>query len=231
MLREKVKNGFTRVFFSSAAFLIAGLVACGGGGGGGDAAAGGGSGSITYTPVAQTDTYTGSDSVFKVDTTGNAELTYTFNNSSGSSKDIYYIFTNTNLSAELTAPSFLANIADVYDKYFSDDGFSSEKSLFSESGTSGADSLAMAAVEHFCMALGSVAGDFALAHGASGVVIAGGLGYRIRETLLASSFAERFRFKGRYEQLMAGLPVKLITHPQPGLFGAVAAFAREHTGS
>lgn len=97
-----------------------------------------------------------------------------------------------------------------------------------ERGLAGSDSLASAAVERFCMMLGSVAGDLALAHGASGVVIAGGLGYRIRETLLASSFAERFQFKGRYEQLMAGLPVKLIIHPQPGLFGAVAAFAREH---
>jgi len=28
--------------------------------------------------------------------------------------------------------------------------------------------------------------------------------------------------------LMAALPVKLITHPQPGLFGAAAAFAKEH---
>lgn len=27
---------------------------------------------------------------------------------------------------------------------------------------------------------------------------------------------------------MAGIPVKLITHPQPGLFGAAAAFAQEH---
>ncbi len=100
-----------------------------------------------------------------------------------------------------------------------------------ESGMAGTDSLAAAAVAHFCMALGSAAGDYALAHGAAGVAIAGGLGYRIRETLLASSFAERFRFKGRYEQLMAGLPVKLITHPQPGLFGAAAAFAKEHAGS
>jgi len=24
------------------------------------------------------------------------------------------------------------------------------------------------------------------------------------------------------------MPVKLITHPQPGLFGAAAAFAKEH---
>ena len=96
-----------------------------------------------------------------------------------------------------------------------------------ERGMSGEDSLCVAAVERFCLSLGSVAGDYALAHGASAVVIAGGLGYRIRETLGTSGFAERFRFKGRYEQMMAGLPVKLIIHPQPGLFGAAAAFAKE----
>ena len=79
------------------------------------------------------------------------------------------------------------------------------------------------------VSLGSVAGDIALAQGASGVVIAGGLGLRIRDSLLASGFAQRFRAKGRFESLMAALPVKLITHPQPGLFGAAAAFAQEHT--
>ncbi len=53
-------------------------------------------------------------------------------------------------------------------------------------GTSGEDSLAAAAVDRFCLSLGSVAGDLALAQGGfAGVVIAGGLGYRIRETLLA----------------------------------------------
>lgn len=90
------------------------------------------------------------------------------------------------------------------------------------------DALAIAAADRFCLSLGSVAGDYALAHGARAVVIAGGLGFRIRETLVQSGFAERFRFKGRYEQLMTNIPVKLIIHPQPGLFGAVAAFQREH---
>ena len=95
-------------------------------------------------------------------------------------------------------------------------------------GTSGEDSLAAAAVDRFCLSLGSVAGDMALAHGAAGVVIAGGLGFRIRDTLLKSGFASRFIAKGRFEGLMAAMPVKLITHPQPGLFGAAAAFAKEH---
>ena len=96
-------------------------------------------------------------------------------------------------------------------------------------GTSGEESLAAAAVDRFCLSLGSVAGDLALAQGGfAGVVIAGGLGYRIRDTLLASGFAARFKAKGRFESLMAGIPVKLIVHPQPGLFGAAAAFASEH---
>lgn len=96
-------------------------------------------------------------------------------------------------------------------------------------GMSGEDSLAAAAVDRFCMALGSVAGDIALAQGGwSGVVIAGGLGLRIRDALARSGFADRFRAKGRFEGLMAAIPVRQITHPQPGLFGAAAAFARAH---
>lgn len=99
-------------------------------------------------------------------------------------------------------------------------------------GQDGSDSLAAAAVDRFCLSLGSVAGDITLAQGGfAGVVIAGGLGYRIRDTLLNSGFAERFRAKGRFESLMASIPVKLIVHPQPGLFGAAAAFADQHGAS
>ncbi len=93
----------------------------------------------------------------------------------------------------------------------------------------GTDSLAAAAMDRFCLSLGAVAGDTALAQGASGVVIAGGLGYRLRDYLPTSGFAERFCAKGRFAGLMAKLPVQLITHPQPGLFGAAAAFASEHS--
>jgi glucokinase len=102
-----------------------------------------------------------------------------------------------------------------------------DKSLWAL-GTSGEDSLAAAAVDRFCLSLGSVAGDIALAQGGGGVVIAGGLGLRIKDTLARSGFAERFKAKGRFEAMMANIPVKLITHPQPGLFGAAAAFAREY---
>ncbi len=92
----------------------------------------------------------------------------------------------------------------------------------------GTDSIALAALDRFCLALGAVAGDLALAHGANGVVIAGGLGLRLRDALQRSGFGQRFIAKGRFQTLMAGIPVKLITHPQPGLFGAAAAFAQEY---
>jgi len=93
----------------------------------------------------------------------------------------------------------------------------------------GKDSLAVAAMDRFCLALGAVAGDLALTHGPTGVVIAGGLGLRLKDNLLESGFGQRFVAKGRFQSLMASIPVKLITHPQPGLFGAAAAFAQEHT--
>lgn len=98
-----------------------------------------------------------------------------------------------------------------------------------QAGLSGSDPLAVQAIDRFCLTLGSVAGDIALVQGGAGVVIAGGLGYRIRDVLLYSGFAARFCDKGRFSGLMARLPVKLITHPQPGLFGAAAAFALEHS--
>ena len=93
----------------------------------------------------------------------------------------------------------------------------------------GTDSIALAALDRFCLSLGAVAGDLALAHGAKGVVIAGGLGYRIKDRLTRSGFDQRFVSKGRFQNMMAAIPVKLITHPQPGLFGAAAAYAQEYT--
>ena len=93
----------------------------------------------------------------------------------------------------------------------------------------GGDSLALAALDRFCLALGAVAGDLALAHGPTAVVIAGGLGQKLKNRLLQSGFEQRFTAKGRFRDLMKSIPVKIITHPQPGLFGAAAAFAQEQT--
>lgn len=92
----------------------------------------------------------------------------------------------------------------------------------------GTDTLANAALDRFCMMLGAVAGNLTLAHGPRALVIAGGLGLRLRDRLIAAGFEQRFTAKGRFESLMRTVPVKLIIHPEPGLFGAAAAFAQEH---
>jgi glucokinase len=106
--------------------------------------------------------------------------------------------------------------------------FRDDKQLWA-AALDGSDSLANAALDRLCLTLGAVAGDMALAQGAAAVVIAGGVGLRIADYLPQSGFRDRFIAKGRFERRMDEMPVKLITHPQPGLYGAAAAFAREHS--
>jgi glucokinase len=122
-------------------------------------------------------------------------------------------------------------LANIYEALAAIDGsavqISDDKALWS-AGLSGEDSLAVAALNRFCLILGSVAGNIALAHGAKAMVIAGGLGLRIADILPRSGFSGRFTAKGRFEPMMSALPVKIITHPQPGLLGAAAAFVQEH---
>jgi glucokinase len=105
--------------------------------------------------------------------------------------------------------------------------FHDERELWA-AAVAGTDSLANAALDRLCLTLGSVAGDMALAQGATAVVIAGGVGLRLTDYLPNSGFRDRFIAKGRFERRMDEMPVKLITYPEPGLYGAAAAFAREH---
>ncbi len=105
--------------------------------------------------------------------------------------------------------------------------FHDDKQLWA-AALDGSDGLALAALDRLCLTLGAVAGDMALAQGAAGVVIAGGVGLRIADYLPQSGFRDRFIAKGRFERRMDEMPVRLITHPQPGLFGAAAAFARDY---
>lgn len=97
-----------------------------------------------------------------------------------------------------------------------------------ETALAGTNSLANAALDRLCLTLGAVAGDMALAQGAAALVIAGGVGARLADHLPKSGFRDRFIAKGRFERRMDEIPVKLITYPEPGLFGAAAAFAKEH---
>ncbi|MEP3029683.1 MAG: glucokinase [Erythrobacter sp.] len=93
-------------------------------------------------------------------------------------------------------------------------------------GIDGTDELAALAVGHFIKTLGRVTGDYALAHGANRAVIAGGIGQRLRNQLSDPAFHAAFLDKGRYRSMMEAIPIDLVTHPQPGLLGAAAAFAQ-----
>ena len=105
--------------------------------------------------------------------------------------------------------------------------FHDDKALWG-AALEGSDSLAAAALDRLCLSLGAVAGDMALAQGSAAVAIGGGVGFRLGPVLPRSGFRDRFIAKGRFERRMDEMPVKLITHPNPGLLGAAAAFAREH---
>jgi glucokinase len=100
-----------------------------------------------------------------------------------------------------------------------------DKALWSQA-IDGSNSVARQALERFCMALGTVCGDIALAQGAKAVVLAGGLPPRMLDLLKRSSFCTRFRAKGRFESFMAKLPVYVCMHPDPGLLGAAVALER-----
>ena len=125
-----------------------------------------------------------------------------------------------------------AGLVNIYNALAAIEGkavqYPDDKALWA-AATDGSDPLAAAALDRFFLSLGAVAGDLALAHGANAVVIAGGLGYRLKDRFASSGFADRFIAKGRFERRMEAIPVKLVTHPQPGLYGAAAAFAREFT--
>lgn len=83
------------------------------------------------------------------------------------------------------------------------------------------DPRAAETVQLFFEILGQVAGDFALALGATdGIFIAGGIVRRYPELLANSRFRSGFENKGRYRSLMEQVPTQLILHEHPGLLGA-----------
>ena len=118
--------------------------------------------------------------------------------------------------------NILSALYEVYDK--SDDLLQAVEifSLF------GSNHLATQAVEMLFEILGQVAGDFALSVGAfDGIYLGGGILQKHQELLLQSRFRQSFETKGRQRYIMESIPTRLITHPQPGLLGAVAFAAAE----
>jgi glucokinase len=86
------------------------------------------------------------------------------------------------------------------------------------------DVTATQALDMFCAIFGSVAGDFALAHGArGGVYIAGGIARKIEKVLRASRFRARFEDKGRLGAYVEAIPTRLILNDDATFLGAALA--------
>lgn len=79
-------------------------------------------------------------------------------------------------------------------------------------------------LDMFCAIFGSVAGDFALAHGArGGVYIAGGIAKKIERVLAGSAFRTRFESKGRLSGYVKAIPTRLVLHEDAAFLGAALA--------
>ncbi len=79
----------------------------------------------------------------------------------------------------------------------------------------------MAAVDLFVSILGSEAGNLALKVLAiGGVYVGGGIPSRILSQLKTGRFMRAFVRKGRFSDVLSGVPVHVIRNPEAGLIGA-----------
>ncbi len=89
------------------------------------------------------------------------------------------------------------------------------------------DPLASAALDLFVAAYGAEAGNLALKILASGgVYVAGGIAPKIAERLADGGFMRAFCAKGRFEELLENVPVRVVLNPQVGLLGAEVVASR-----
>jgi glucokinase len=86
------------------------------------------------------------------------------------------------------------------------------------------DKVADEAIAIFCSVFGSVAGDFALAHGArGGVFLAGGVAQKLVKHFDAGDFRARFESKGRLSHYVKPIPTRLILNEDAAFLGAARA--------
>ena len=99
--------------------------------------------------------------------------------------------------------------------------------VISEVALAGGHPLCVTALELFVSIYGSEAGNLALkALAVGGVFVGGGIAPKIRAKLMDGTFLAAFADKGRYRDLMASIPVRLVLNPQAPLLGA-ARVARD----
>lgn len=94
------------------------------------------------------------------------------------------------------------------------------------------DAQCIRAVELFCAAFGSMAGDLVLTLGAwDGVFLAGGVVPKLLDALHGDGFRAAFEAKGRFAPAMAEVPSLAVVHACSGLLGAAAHAAEAYAGA
>jgi glucokinase len=97
-----------------------------------------------------------------------------------------------------------------------------------ESAIDNSDALAAEALRVFCGWLGSEVGNLVLIYGAQGGVhLAGGILPQIKDFLVRSDFAARFRDKGQMREVLERVPVALVDHGQLGVIGAAQWYVEQ----
>jgi len=121
----------------------------------------------------------------------------------------------------LLSGSGLKNLYDALCEIEGTAGIAEDAAAISRLGLAGEDPAAVAAIERFCLILGSVAGDLALTLVArGGAYIGGGMAPRFLDVLRSGGFRRRFEDKGRFRDLMSSIPTSVITAENPALIGA-----------
>lgn len=88
--------------------------------------------------------------------------------------------------------------------------------------------LCEATLHHFVAIYGAEAGNLALkALATGGIYIAGGIASQIIDALSDGTFVAAFLGKGRFRNMLADMPIKMIIEPKTALFGA-AVFVAQH---
>jgi glucokinase len=114
----------------------------------------------------------------------------------------------------------------VYE-YLSGTSSDEEPAVISARGLSGADPIAVEALDLFAAVYGAQAGNLALTVLATGgIYVAGGIAPKLIDKLRDGTFMAAFRSKGALGPFLTRVPVHVIMSPDAALFGAAAVAQR-----
>ncbi len=100
-------------------------------------------------------------------------------------------------------------------------------SVISRFALAGRDRLCREALALFVSIYGSEAGNLALQYRATGgLFVAGGIAPKILPALRDPAFLDSFTSKPPMEELLAGIPVRVVLEPRLGIYGAAATACR-----